>query len=299
MKIEYYDFLIKVQNKIWEYLPNSNDLKINLLQVSKNNGIYLDGLTFINKNKSDKSCHPIIYLNDYYAKYLSGVPLDKIIKEIANLYIANCNINNNNFKIDYNDIYSIFLSVVNTDYNKKNLENIPHIKFQDISIIYRFLVTEDRENIVSFILTNEILNKSLIKDISLNELYDTALSNTIRLFGITVRPLTMTNSNPSNTNIIKIDKAEKVHVVTNQYGIYGANLILINKIFEEIASEINHDLYIIPSSIHELLVMPYDGQINVYKEMLKNINSNFVDSKDILSNNIYHYRRSRKQVITC
>lgn len=81
--------------------------------------------------------------------------------------------------------------------------------------------------------------------------------------------------------------------LTNKRKYYGAANIYLTKKIREIAETMNDDLYILPSSIHEILVMPCNGIENVdeLKKMVMEVNSNsdIIQPMEILGYNVYQY----------
>jgi len=84
-------------------------------------------------------------------------------------------------------------------------------------------------------------------------------------------------------------------VVSNHRNINGASCMIYPDLLKEISEQLDSDLYILPSSIHELIIIKNDYSYNkkILKEMVKDINFTQVPLEDVLSNNIYFYSRSR------
>lgn len=87
------------------------------------------------------------------------------------------------------------------------------------------------------------------------------------------------------------------YVVTNQEEEYGAAAILIKEAMEKLRDRIG-EFYIIPSSIHEILVVPNAIAVEL-KKMVREINDTVVEVKEVLSYNIYKYDPRSKEVVIC
>ena len=63
--------------------------------------------------------------------------------------------------------------------------------------------------------------------------------------------------------------------------------------------KIHSDFYALPSSVHEFIIVPGQDQtsLNEYSELVKNINENYVDREEILSDHAYYYDRKEKKFI--
>ena len=86
--------------------------------------------------------------------------------------------------------------------------------------------------------------------------------------------------------------------VTTEGAMFGAGIIAVKSIREEIAEKIGGDYFILPSSLHEVLVTPANGMIDVegLKEMVVSINQSEVDPEDRLSDSVYLYHADTKKL---
>jgi len=90
-------------------------------------------------------------------------------------------------------------------------------------------------------------------------------------------------------------------ILTNTRGINGAVVMVYPGCLKEIGNITGSDLYILPSSIHELLVIPDDGQIYIQelKNMIHEVNTSCVVAEEILSEQLYHYSVERNIIEIC
>ena len=92
----------------------------------------------------------------------------------------------------------------------------------------------------------------------------------------------------------------EMYVLTNQQRFLGASVLLYKNVLKNFAKEKEDDLYILPSSTHELILIParvvwYTG-INHLKEMVKEVNSTQVEPEEFLSDNVYFYDRQTDKI---
>lgn len=188
----------------------------------------------------------------------------------------------------------LYACLINKAENENLIENAPHRDFLDLTIICRLLVGEsDDREIASVVVTNEVL-----RGIGLNEeeLLNLAINNTRELFPVSFRSMSEILS-----EIMGFDIAEecsemdnpKMHVLGNTKGINGAISIVYNDVLEDISKKIGESFYIIPSSIHECIVLPINDQLkndgDRLSEMISEVNSTQVDESERLSNNLYMF----------
>ena len=87
-----------------------------------------------------------------------------------------------------------------------------------------------------------------------------------------------------------------IYVLSNTYGINGAAVLLYPEELEKMSEMLQKDLIILPSSVYEILVIEYGGHTDLatYQNMVRSVNRESVPDEDILSDNIYLYRREAK-----
>lgn len=92
----------------------------------------------------------------------------------------------------------------------------------------------------------------------------------------------------------------QMYFITNKDGFFGAMSLFGNDTVKRIGEKLG-DYYIIPSSIHEMIIVKKtDGmEPDFVIDMIRQINDNVVDDKDILSYELYQYDAASGRVITC
>jgi hypothetical protein len=110
-----------------------------------------------------------------------------------------------------------------------------------------------------------------------------------------------TSDCPEELKDFDISKSKTgMYVITTRNGINGSALLLYNDIFEILATKLDSDIYILPSSVHELLAVKANMKsLAELKEMVLSVNETVVSNEDFLSNNVYLYRRSTRKVELC
>jgi hypothetical protein len=94
-------------------------------------------------------------------------------------------------------------------------------------------------------------------------------------------------------------KSEDMYILTNSKGINGATCLLYPEVLQQIAEELNSDFYILPSSIHEVILVIDHGNISKMslKEMVCDVNQTQVAEDEVLSDQVYYYSRKDKFII--
>lgn len=295
----YIEFLDYIKENIMEELEFDETFSgadVSLTTVTKNNGVTFDG---INITKKDKPMSPTIYLNSYYDEYLSGKSLKEILLDIAGIRLGNedkLNIEVNNI-LNFEDIKKdIVIRLVNYEKNREQLKKCPYLLFNDLAITFRWLAHQDSKGIASSLITNDEFKQW---NISIDRLYDIALINTRTRFPYKLD--SMRNLFKDFFEGIDIDDIEdnevELYVLTNEAGINGASCILYEGVIEEFAKEMESDIYILPSSIHEVILLRDDGRsTSELKELVREANTTVVGIMDILSDTVYRYDRCKNAI---
>lgn len=92
----------------------------------------------------------------------------------------------------------------------------------------------------------------------------------------------------------------EIFVLTNEKKIFGATTMIYPGVLKEISKKFDDDLFILPSSIHEVLLIRADNHLSAEElsDIVIDINEKYVQSQDVLSDHIYYYDRIRDNIIS-
>lgn len=293
--MEYREFLENVRKEV-ESRYDSN-VSVTLNHVMKNNGTELDGITIMEK---DKNIAPTIYINSFYDRYREGVSLKAVVSEIIRIY--NQNKNSININTDYFENYenvrkTIVYKLVNYQKNKKLLEDVPYKRVLDLAVVFYCLIEQRKGVSATALIHNEHLR---IWNVTEDEIYNDALKNTPVLLAGSIVPMSKILSEIAGT--APVDNDEKVceytgedilYVLTNSSRVNGAACILYDNLLKKFANDVHSDLYILPSSVHEVIIVPKKNAFDKSElaDMVREVNEQGVSQDEILSDNVYEYNR--------
>lgn len=293
--MEYREFLENVRKEV-ESRYDSN-VSVTLNHVMKNNGTELDGITIMEK---DKNIAPTIYINSFYDRYREGVSLKAVVSEIIRIY--NQNKNSININADYFENYenvrkTIVYKLVNYQKNKKLLEDVPYKRVLDLAVVFYCLIEQRKGVSATALIHNEHLR---IWNVTEDEIYNDALKNTPVLLAGSIVPMSKILSEIAGTT--PADNDEKVceytgedilYVLTNSSRVNGAACILYDNLLKKFANDVHSDLYILPSSVHEVIIVPKKNAFDKSElaDMVREVNEQGVSQDEILSDNVYEYNR--------
>ena len=296
--MKYCEFLDCIQNQTKSTAGKGGKVTVN--HMIKNNGRELDGLVIMEENSH---ISPTIYLNDYYEQYINGRRLDSIVNEIITIYKENKNkisINTGLFN-DFNSIKDMIVyRLVNYQQNKKLLESVPHKKFLDLAVIFYCLLEQQCDGNATALIYNSHME---MWGISECDIFKAAVKNTPRLLKSDIRPMSELIRRMMPLGIQDEDMLEycedssclddQMYVLTNESKIHGAACILYEDVLRDFSNKLGRDLYILPSSIHEVILLPKTETFNIdcLNSMIHEVNCDGVSDDEILSDHVYKYNR--------
>lgn len=275
-------------------------VKVTIQDIIKNNNTHLDGLTILSAH-----CNlaPTIYLNPYFRQYENGKSLPSICQDIQKVYQENKLSGNIDltFFTDYNKVKSrIIFKLVNFERNKELLKEVPHFRFLDLAIVFNCLVESRSSGSATILIHNHHLN---YWNITRDDLYALALKNTPVLLRYDLRDMTdVLKELLSELDFRKFsDSADIIcpmYVLSNQHKLNGSVCILYQNLLKSFAERLGSDLYILPSSIHEVLIIPAcanDSGTDL-SDMVREVNATQLSREEVLSDHVYYFSRETCQL---
>lgn len=298
----YNQFLNYVKEQSVYEFDHPEEYKASINHVIKNNSVELDGICL---HRAGDTLSPTVYLNHFYEEYLEGRPLHSILSEIAatlSCEVPELEVNTSLYD-NYDAIrHQIIFRLVNYERNEELLTSCPYLPFCDLAITFRWLVHSDSSGIASALITNKEME---LWNITLEELYQTASINTRRLFPATIQPIQQLLSEylDKDADIQELlDQTPdelQLFILSNEPRINGSTSMIYDGILADFAKKIKKDLYILPSSIHEVLLMPATKEIEeqALLNLVRDANRTVVGLPDILSDSIYRFDSKHNRII--
>lgn len=295
--MEIKEFAIKIGKAIEKEL--GEEYEVSIREVMKNNSVMLTGIMISDKIQN---VVPTIYVDGFWTEYESGTPMSLVVSKVINLYVrqkpkSDVDIS---FFTDYKQVRErICYRLIGRENNEKLLEDIPYIEFYDLAICF-FYAYEGEELGEGSIL----IRKSHMEtwNVTISELFDRATVNTPKLFPWECQKIDALLEEPvelaGNGEISSILQEVPMRVLSNQKRIYGAGCILYPGVLQQLAVEQGGNYYILPSSIHEVILLKDLGNEDEdrLKWMIYHINREAVENEEVLSDSLYYYDFAQKIV---
>ena len=298
--LNFKEFQEYIKSNVKDYLPeNYKDADIQFTDVVKNNDVHLTGVLI---KKENETLTPNIYINELYEKYSSGMNLDEIVGDIADLRIEH------DPPEEAQSIGSIF---TNYELVKLRLENRDKLKNQvyteqgDFAATYHIKIGGDGMLRGSAAVTPNLLKGWGITEEQLREdslraehskgavFMDIEALDAEKMFGL--KPINLLDK---QNDIIDNGDGFSLYCLTSEDYRYGASMILQEDVMGKVSKLMGGDFYILPSSIHETLIVPTTTQMTLedMSIMVQYVNKEAVEPEDKLSDKVQFYD-SKEMVI--
>ena len=276
------------------YEKTGTEHSVNLQTVEKMNETY-EALT-IKPENSDIGVN--INANELFRAYRDGMDYDRLVDGAVNK-ARDALENSPNFNIDAFKDYdkmkeTLAMEVVSAERNADLLETVPHKNMEDMAVVYRFVVSTDVGETGSVLVTNKMLDQY---GITPEQLHADAMKNAPE-----VRPMEIKGMGEVLAEQMGIENAEmlgfaippeqdQMLVASVKGNVHGAGVLAYEDFMDKASDRVGGSFFILPSSIHEILIIPDNGQFDLksLENMVREVNATTVDPVDKLTDNVYHY----------
>lgn len=293
-------FVEFIEKEIGNWLPESfRNAEISIERVKKTNDVERVGLMI----RTDKNIAPNIYLEELYNMYLHGRSIRDILEEIVELRVEleQKNDINTDELLDFKKCMNRVLpQLVSAEWNQEQLNLRPHVLIEDLAVVFYVHLQDGPDGEANMKITNQHLE---LWETTTDELYETALKNLSNLkTGVfkSINDAMMELINPIHQcqvqkdheyDICKPMEEDKMFIVSNMKKVNGSSELLDRFFMNKIVDLLGCDFYILPSSIHECIIVPLNEDItlNALKKMVVEVNESQVTEEERLSNSVYTY----------
>lgn len=280
----------QISNEIKKLVQERTGLEVMLNKVGKNNGVKLTGLVI---RPEGENIAPTIYLDQLiesveYGEITAGQAADAVIAE----YRRHKN-RGDSFKNAFQIGREFILEraecrIVNRDMNADMLADVPSRDYLDLAVVYYCTVSENNGEKAAFIIRNDIMERC---GIGFEELDKAAMHNSEKN-GFQIMGMNDVLAKISGQEVPE-DMEMPMYIVTNKINTNGAAALLFHGLFRELAEKLDCNLYILPSSIHEVIVIPENcgGNKECLESIVREVNDTEVPIEDKLSDSVYKWSK--------
>lgn len=273
--------------------------EVRVNKVAKNNGVELTGLLIV---EPEVNITPTIYLEHFLERYEEGTDLEDVAECIYRAYMrekVNERVDMSWFR-DFEKVRGkVAFKLINYEKNNELLEQIPHTKVLDLVKVYYVIVETEEIGRGTILIHNSHCE---LWGIRTEQLDKVATENTPKLLPAVLD--TMSNVVKDILGMGELDCEEcgvfsnNMYIMSNSNRVFGAAALCYKDAIRDFASEVGSDIVILPSSVHELILIKCgkDTDYSYFKELVPLVNSTELQLDEVLSDSVYVYHRDTDSI---
>ncbi|MBR1479022.1 MAG: hypothetical protein IJ608_13845 [Lachnospiraceae bacterium] len=302
--MDFEEFKNSVAEQVKDFLPEKyEDASVTLQDVTKNNDTVLTGLLI---KTEDSNIAPNIYLENFFEQYQDGRDMADILQNIADVRVQHEM--EQGFDVskitDFEQVKDkIICKLINAELNADYLADKPHTMVEDLAVVYAIDLGGSESGHMTAPITNSLMEQY---GITQEELHDIALHNlsesqiefkTMR--DVLVDLMFPDGIQPDDPRAFMLPPEEEnpsMYVLSNADKLNGAAALLDAKTMEDISEKLGGDFIVLPSSIHETIVLPVNEDMDRHtlEAMVQDVNAGQVAPEERLSDHVYMYDSQEK-----
>ena len=293
--LSYNEFKKHIKETIKDHLTEEyRDYAMEFQHIVNSRGSY-EALMIKSVVKSDgPSITPALNISEAFKNYQNGMDLEEIVEQLADIRMKatlNTGINPTDV-LNYDKVKNIIIPrLINTTRNLDYLENVPHTENEDLSVVYAIKFNDNAQAVV----TNDLMEKW---NVDCGTLHDVAMKNleTEPYFFNHIMEMLMSGPFAKSLVLDEVDPHDYENIPPfftlstknmTKGAVMAMNPVVMDKISEKLG-----DVYVLPSSVHEVLIVPkaaISTDVQQLLNMVKSVNESEVAPEEQLSDNVYEY----------
>ena len=271
---------------------------IHFQSVEKNNGIREEAVVILGEKER---IAPTIYLREFFEEWEAGrKSAEEISREIL---LRNASLEREvDFSLESFENYEkargqVYFKLVNYEMNKGMLTKIPYVPYLDLAIVFYYRL--ERGNFQGATMLIHNCNLEAWK-IGPRQLLEDAVMNTSRKLPYSFQGMDALIRELSGDEDRDLYPGEEImYVLSNQEKCFGAAVLLYPHVLNHISKILRKNFYVLPSSIHECILVPDQGQYSRIEltQMVREVNRTQVEADEILSDQVYYYDRQKEKLM--
>ena len=301
--MEIMEFCQKVKRNLVKDMEEG--VQVSVKQITKNNGVVLHSITV---SRAGTNISPNIYLDGLYAAYERGETFRAVMEDVRKIYEESrieASIDMS-FFLDYGKMKErVVYKVIGYEKNKELLRQIPHILFLDMALVFYCHAPQRELGSATILIYDSHLK---MWGVTKERLYWDARKNTQIILPaqiLSMEKMMEEIFSPEAEIEVSGEDDEKeckesgrMYVLGNEKRLFGAAAMFYDGVLEKFSEKIEKSLFVLPSSVHEVILIPDDG-IQEPEELWKmvcEINETQVEPEEVLTDAVYYFSRKCKKI---
>lgn len=271
------------------------NVQVECRKVLKVNDVKKTGLVILEEGR--ENVLPMLYLEEFYEEYLHGRSIGQIEEKILDVYRTNCP----ECPPDMSPFADwgwaserIVFRIVSLELNREYIKNVPHVPYLDLAVVFYCRLDETELGEASIPVFNSHLR---MWGITVEELHATAVENTPKMLPPEIQSMGEILKDFMGAELTG-ELNPPMYVLSNRRKSFGSACILYQGVLAGFADRMGTDLFILPSSLHEVLLIPAEkgADARMLDQMVQDVNAGELQQEEILSDHVYRYSRETGKI---
>ena len=275
--MNYQQFVSAVEVKVKQQVKEG--ISVCIQTTMKNNGKNRVGIMVSEKGIN---VSPTIYLEEYFQQY----------QKVRIEHAWETSVLQSFSKMQQKIVYKL----IHAEENAELLEQIPHMCVLDLAIVFYVLLDVSKSGTATILITDDIVK---MWGVEKERIYNIAHQNTKRLLPPEFQTMRSVVAELLGEETNDQEGEDFMYVLTNEIRSFGAACILYDKVLEDIGNQLGENYYVLPSSVHEVIIVPESKSPNRIdlEDMIEEINDTQVEEEEVLSYRAYYFSRKENRLI--
>lgn len=297
--MEFNVFADEVVNRLQKVLGTGYNVSIQT--YPKNNGIEVRYICISADGEETAPCLPV---DDYYELCRNRKDIPIIVKDMFREYM-NRRAQKSSFHADklcdWNLVKDkILFRLINSEANKELLQDIPYFEVFNLSQVFYIMLGRNEKVSENILVNNDLMEKWGVDAIDLLKQAEKNTPVELPEQFMNLDFVVSKNFSDVLQSQLLARPAIPMYFLTNILSLYGASCVLYKGLLGKISTVLDSGFYILPSSLHEVVLIPADAYDQQYAKQLKDIvvtvNLEELWEQDILSDSVYYYNKVEEQL---
>ena len=246
-----------------------------------------------------------VNMEKFFEAYENGTTYEDVVDKAVNVVeggFANQPTVDVSALTDYDQMKDkLIMEVVSAEANADMLDKVPHKDMEDMAVVYRFEINSNDDGRATILVTNQLIETM---GVTPEQLHADAMENAPELKPAVIKGMSEVMAEMMGVSTedlammgMPMDPAdEQMFVASVPDKIHGAGVLAYQDFMDQAAERVGGDFFILPSSIHEVLIVPDNGNMSLsdLEAMVKEVNATQVAPEDKLTDSVYHYDSQAK-----
>ena len=296
---EFYDEII---NAIREEIPEEirDMMEVDIREVVKANDTVLHGVVI---KGPEQAIVPTIYIEDC----IKQLPEDFAMKDLAEAIVSLYQVGMReapaveSLSLEFDDIKDkLVVQLAEVERNKDRLRELAYKPLDNGMVMLAYVVVqEDERGSMRFAVTKDIAEG---QNYDIDKMFETAMKNNEPVL-VDISDAIFSDGIEFAENLFDKELSDKLpdgmYTLTNSSTNLGAAVLYYPDIQKRIGDMLQNSYYVLPSSIHELMILPCSVNDNpeFLRKMVKEANETVVNPQEVLSDRIFMYDREKERLV--